>query len=281
MNYFLNKKWICILIGVIIFIPIALNLLIILPNLFPIVGDGKIWLSFWGSYISSLLSSLIAIFILYKQIGQNHSENESNRNLQLKNIEFQQQIQWLNNLKVKMVEYYVAFSYNDIYFLGDKILKNEGKEKEEIREITKVIMDKMSTADFSKGILFPPQLDEVEKGYLIRIKNFTEEFNSLFEDIDWYVCNVAFFAGSFEMNKKLYTTRTTEYKQERHQNASACTRIWDLIEKYNYDVFNHYKDIISARMTDAMEKFSKEKVQRVIIELIDYEQKKIDKILTS
>lgn len=43
--------------------------------LFPITGDSSSWLSFWGSYIGAVLSSAIALYILYKQNQQNHTEN--------------------------------------------------------------------------------------------------------------------------------------------------------------------------------------------------------------
>lgn len=88
MKNVLKKYW-WILLSVIL-IPCLINLIMIQPRIYRIVGNDTSWLSFWGGYIGSVISSAIALFILWKQLNQNHQENEENRKLQLKNIEYQQ-----------------------------------------------------------------------------------------------------------------------------------------------------------------------------------------------
>ena len=126
-----NKIGILIIILTIIFLPLGINWLILQPKWFSIVGYDTDWLSFWGSYMGGVQSSIIAIFILYKQIKQNHSENEDNRKLLLKqiqytheenevnrklelySIDYHQQKEWLNDMRKACIRNLYSYDVND------------------------------------------------------------------------------------------------------------------------------------------------------------------------
>ena len=108
----LKKYWWVILL--IISVPIIINCLILKPAMFKFVGKDTDWLNFWGAYIGTVLSSCIAFYVLRKQLSQNQNENENNRTLQINILKYQQKSQWLTELKIKLAEYYKAFSFNDI-----------------------------------------------------------------------------------------------------------------------------------------------------------------------
>ena len=65
MNDFLKKYWWCIII--IVFAPIAINYLLLIPAIGPVVGNNVHWLSFWGSYLAALIPTVGAFMILYIQ----------------------------------------------------------------------------------------------------------------------------------------------------------------------------------------------------------------------
>lgn len=275
IDVFKKYWWILFLI---ILTPCVINYLMIQPRICEITGNDTSWLSFWGGYIGSIISSAIALFILWKQLNQNHKENDENRKLQLKNIEYQQQSQWLNLLRSKLADYYSAFCFNDLTFLGDNIFKKENQS--DIRNKIKVLLDRMTNANFSVGILFPESLDSEEKKMLSEIKKITEEFYATLGDLDWYVHDVAYFNGNFESNKLLYIKRTEKYMKEAQYHLSH-DRIWDIIKAHDYNIFDRHEEIVSNYFDLVLEVLNPNDVQKHIIDLIDYEQNKIDNIFKS
>ncbi len=62
---YMNKiKYIIIIVGLIL-IPIALNFILQIPCGFPIIGDSKTWLSFWGSFIGALASFAMIVITIH------------------------------------------------------------------------------------------------------------------------------------------------------------------------------------------------------------------------
>lgn len=271
------KKYWWIVLSVIL-IPCLINLIMIQPRIYRIVGNDTSWLSFWGGYIGSIISSAIALFILWKQLNQNHQENDENRKLQLKNIAYQQKTQWLNLLRSKLADYYSAFCIYDLIFLEEMIIKKENQS--DIRNKIKVLLDRMTNANFSVGILFPESLDSEEKKMLSEIKKITEEFYATLGDLDWYVHDVAYFNGNFESNKLLYIKRTEKYMKEAQYDLSH-ERIWNIIIANDYNIFDKHEEIVSNYFDIVLEKLKINDIQKQIIDLIDYEQNKIDNILKS
>ena len=74
---FLKAYWWAILI--ILIAPVLLNFIILIPAFSPVVGGSLDWLSFHGSYTGSVIASLITLYVLYKQLQNNHEENEKTR----------------------------------------------------------------------------------------------------------------------------------------------------------------------------------------------------------
>lgn len=288
MKDMLKKYW-WILLLIIILVPCVINYIMVQPRICEITGNDTSWLSFWGGYIGSIISSSIAVIILWKQLQQNHKENDENRNqnhkendenrkLQLKNIEYQQKTQWLNLLRSKFADYYSAFCFNDLAFLGKNIMNKEYKSN--IRNELKVMIDRMINADFNVEILFPENIDSDEKRLLLEIKKITQEFYAMLCDLDWYTFYVANLTGSFEMNQHLYIERTDKYMIDANKYDLSHDRIWDIIKANDYNIFDKHKKIISEFFYNAFEVIDFDNVQKHITNLIDYEQNKINKILS-
>lgn len=291
MNVLKKYLWMPLLI---LLIPCVINFIMVKPIIWEITGNGTSWLSFWGSYIGSLVSSAIALFILWKQLNQNHQENEEsrtlshqenednrkqnhkeneeNRKLQLKNIEYQQKTQWLNLLRSKLADYYSAFCFNDLTFLEVKILEKENLS--EIRNEIKMLYDRMTNVDFSVRILFPGNADSDEERLLLEIKKVTEEFYAVLSDLDWYILTVAYLPGSFESNKESYIKKTDYFAEAAKYNLSH-DRIWDIIRAYSYNIYDMHMDIVSKYLDNVFDVLNPDSVQEHITNLIDYEQNKI------
>jgi hypothetical protein len=109
-----KNKIVLIIIGIILLTPIIIKKLILESRIFTFIESETNWLSFWGSYIGSIISSLIAIFILYKQLDQNHAENETNRKLQLNNIKYQQARSWLKDMREACIANIYSYDTNDV-----------------------------------------------------------------------------------------------------------------------------------------------------------------------
>lgn len=279
---FIKKYWWAILI--VIIAPVLINYLILKPAFFNFVGKDTDWLGFWGAYIGTILSSVIAFYVLHKQLEQNQKENKSNRELQIDILKYQQKSQWLTELKVKLAEYYKAFSFNDVNAIGDNILVKSIRLSEQIKDARtslKLIMDNFNIADFSKGILFPKDLDSRETELLAKLKSYSNELSSLLEDLDWYLFSVFGHNGGDSMLRKMYIDKTNAYKQEIHPHESESRRIWEVIEEYDYKVSGYNGKIIATRMKEASDNLKPEDIQKTITELIDYEQDIINKIIAT
>lgn len=279
---FFKKYWWAILI--VIIAPVLINYLILKPAFFNFVGKDTDWLGFWGAYIGTILSSVIAFYVLHKQLEQNQKENKSNRELQIDILKYQQKSQWLTELKVKLAEYYKAFSFNDVNAIGDNILVKSIRLSEQIKDARtslKLIMDNFNIADFSKGILFPKDLDSRETELLAKLKSYSNELSSLLEDLDWYLFSVFGHNGGDSMLRKMYIDKTNAYKQEIHSHESESRRIWEVIEEYDYKVSGYNGKIIATRMKEASDNLKPVDIQKTITELIDYEQDIINKIIAT
>lgn len=68
-----TKIFITLCIIVFIAFPFVLNMLLLHPCIFDIVGDGTIWLNFWPVYLSAI-ASVIMIVLTYKMLKQSQQQ---------------------------------------------------------------------------------------------------------------------------------------------------------------------------------------------------------------
>lgn len=250
------------------------KLVYIVSCIFCFVGKDTDWLGFWGAYIGTILSSVVAFYVLHKQLEQNHAENRYNRELQISIMEYQTKSQWLTELKSKMVDFYNAFSQNDITMLGDCFVSydNKGYINKEIKRIS----DKMKIADFAKGLLFPNKLDNKESECLVKLKTYTEEFNALLEDLNW-LANL-YDNENFRKDCIVRNKITQDFKKRAKQyNNIKSQRVWNLIDLDATKIY--ISSIVNQRIYEGVKMISPDKIISIISELIDYEQEKVNKII--
>lgn len=115
----LKKYWWIIAIS--LFAPIAINYILLIPAFCPVVGTNIDWLSFFGSYIAAIIPALGAFIILFVQREDNHKENESNRQLQINVLKYQQEMQWLNENRSIVLDFVLSLNRNDLKELSEKL----------------------------------------------------------------------------------------------------------------------------------------------------------------
>lgn len=177
-----------------ILLPLGLYGLIQQPWGYDAIGDEKapeVWLGFWGGYIGSIITSAVAIIILYSQLNANHKENEETRELQIKNIEYQQRMQWLNDFKKVAAEYIMVFNCSDLVVAQNKILSDP-------RDSYNITKDVLNNLRFSKTTI------NLHKGNDEATEALMDELNSkrkIFFDVamDIYKLSV------FQLNNKKCT----------------------------------------------------------------------------
>lgn len=271
---FLKKYWWVIL--AVVLAPLIINVLILWPAFFCFVGEDTDWLGFWGAYIGTILSSVIAFYVLHKQLEQNHTENRNNRELQISILEYQTKSQWLTELKSKMVDFYNAFSQNDITMLGDCFESYD--KKEYINKEIKRISDKMKNADFAKSLLFPKKIDYTESECLGRLNTYTEEFNALLADLYWLA--LLYDNDKFRTDHTFRNELTQSFKKKAKQyNNIKSQRVWYLIDLGATKIY--ISSIANQRIYEGVKMISPDEIILIISELIDYEQEKINKIFNN
>ena len=130
---FLKRYWWVVLLF--ITAPIILNFLLSIPAFTKIVGADTDWLSFWGGYLGAILSALVAFYVLSRQLAQNQeqndanrkgneTENQFNRDLQVKIMEYQLGLNNLNQFKKACINCQEAYSYNNLCHIANLTHEN-------------------------------------------------------------------------------------------------------------------------------------------------------------
>lgn len=274
MSFLRKYRWILLLLLV---APVAFNYIIACPLIESVIADDSAWLSFFGSFYGSVIMVGVTLYVLEKQSSDNHKENLSTQEKNNRLFEYQIKVQWLDKLRAATAKLYTSFYLNDLSAVADDILNK--KDPTDIRQSLKHLIGEKNVASFNLGVLFPKELDATEISLLSKINQLNDEHSALLEDLDWFVHDVAFHNGSFEMNKKMYTSKTIEYRTEKINGyETQSKRIWEIIESYKYNIFDNHREIIKDRM-QCTELFSFVNLQKAICNLIDYEENKINEII--
>ena len=274
MKEWFKKYWWVILI--ILTLPIAINFLLLVPVFSPIVGENTDWLSFWGSYLGAIISAGVAFIILSIQYQQNKKENNDNRELQKNVLKHQLKTQWLADLKIKLIDYYNAFHYIDLYNIC--VLMRDRKETDKdfcVKKLHNCWSDK-DNATYHIQMLFSSKTDEIENDFMEMLSEYDTIFYELYTDLTWY-CHIMSFEYLKNITPVEYAKLETE-KFKQTQNMESSYRIVNIIEKYNYKIISYNEQIINERIS-ILEEYDSATLWGNIKALVGYEQKLIDNIL--
>lgn len=272
--------------------PLIINTLMVQPMLFPITGDSSSWLSFWGSYIGAVLSSAIALYILYKQNQQNHTENIANRNLQLSVIKYNQELDKLRDLRTALVDFQASFDYIEITNIASNFI--DGHFGEEERKRLKYLTLDIDKKGFKTTLLLDlmPNSNSVNKFNLIYNKIYSsyglilEEFTSFLDLMQNLPQNKAKKRDYIEEHLKYWEIYDKQQKKTVINKIPGFTpqkSISEIIKSYgNYEnIEEKASDIIKERLLETIGDSSlKENLKECIQNILSEEQNRIYAILS-
>lgn len=274
MKGLFRKYWWLLII--LIVLPGIINLCYYFPAIDAIFLEPQKWTIFWGSYIGAIVSTLVTLFVLFKQLEQNHSENEYNRKLQINILDYQRRVEWLNIFTPKLMDYFKSFNWNEWIFIREDIIKH--KNRENIRQRLRALSDNINILDADVHAWLPNALDEKEKLFVKKIDYYSGEFWALADDVDWYVFEDFFTKTQNGLSKNDIENIVKKEYAPRHF-MSQSLKMGQLIHDFQYDINKHHKDIISSRINDALKRFSYETMRKDIEDFILYEKEKAEAIL--
>ena len=271
-------KYIKIIVIIIIILgaPIVLNYLVFSPSCQQSAGDLKDWISFWGSYLSAIISAMIAfaILIIQRKDNQvennqnrdnNHIENENNRQLQLNVLEYQQQSQWLNNLRESMIKNIIVYQTNNLREIINLIKDNNLSL---IQQKTKDILERLIYTDTEVTMMMPDinTQDDYFIKYNDKRKEVYEKFSAIVNDLQ--VLSVIFCQqlSIKDIDNTLLSAAST--------NLKMTLGAYKPDEKLSYNQVYDISDIIISPM-DALF----EEIRTFALYCIGNEQKRIESIL--
>lgn len=272
--------------------PLIINTLMVQPMLFPITGDSSSWLSFWGSYIGAVLSSAIALYILYKQNQQNHTENIANRNLQLSVIKYNQELDKLRDLRTALVDFQASFDYIEITNIASEFVDGHFGEEERMR--LKYLVRDIDEKGFKTTLLLDlmPKSNSVNKFNLIYNKIYNsyglilEEFTSFLDLMQNLPQNKAEKRDYIKEHLKyweIYDKQQKEMVINKIPGFTPQKSISEIIKSHgNYEnIEKKASDIIKERLLETIGDSSlKENLKECIQNILSEEQNRIYAILS-
>ena len=276
----------------IIVTPLVINALMVRPKLFPITGDSSSWLGFWGSYIGAVLSSAIALYILYKQNQQNHTESIANRNLQLSVIKYNQELDKLRDLRTALVDFQASFDYMEITNIASKFI--DGHFGEEERARLKYLVRDIDEKGFKATLLLDlmPKSDSVNKFNLVYNKLYNSyalilgDFSSFLDLMQDLPQNKAEIIDYVEKNLKSwesYDRQHIEMVIDKIPGFTPQKSISEIIKSHgNYEnIEEEAAGIVKERLLETIKDSSlKENLKTCIQNIFSEEQNRIYAILS-
>lgn len=281
----------CIIGLIVILIPIAINTILLQPSFFTFVGSDVEWLSFWGNYIGSIISSSVALFILWRQEKENRKINESNRELQLAVFNHSQKQSNIDSMRKALVDFQVTFNYLEINRVCANMIANNYRT-EDYNKLQLLVRD----AD-EKNFILETLLYNVEPSEYINHFNLT--FNRLYNLYGLIISDLCFFFDLITglpdakddiikyVEEHLESSKYVDSQQPKKNTIPGLKipkSIEEIIIEYgNYEsIKKNAPEILKKRLIQTLADGNyKEQLKIDIINLLNYEQRKIDNELTN
>lgn len=247
--------------------------------------DVPTWINFGGSYIGGIIGGVISILILNRTLQQTGILHHDLKILQLNTILYTQQQEWFNDLKLRLAENLKAI---DLYVLNTVVscmsLKNYAYARELLTDINKQLEYQVVMSSF---YFMSSSLSKEEEEYMQITRRIHLEYSSLIKDLLFYIP----LAESFGQGRKLeyedlidYTM--TQYDYLKEQNTSQYKLEKNITSQVlelgpEDDMEHELQKIMDIRLTMRINLYQlKSELAKVTRQLIDYEEKRINSILT-
>lgn len=166
-----KKRIIILSILLILICPIVINALMLIPCKW--ASGNNVWVGFWGSYLGSMLSAGAAFAILYIQRRDNHKENSNNRQenqkenaenrkLQIKEIQYRQEMGWLGDFRKAIVENINVYTPHNLLSIINILHQDKYTQvqNQEVLDKTNKLLEKFVQADSTVGIIMPTSMND-------------------------------------------------------------------------------------------------------------------------
>ncbi len=269
-------------------LPLPVNWILVKLNPMTLMDgadDVPTWINFGGSYIGGIIGGVISILILNRTLQQTGILHHDLKILQLNTILYTQQQEWFNDLKLRLAENLKAI---DLYVLNTVVscmsLKNYAYARELLTDINKQLEYQVVMSSF---YFMSSSLSKEEEEYMQITRRIHLEYSSLIKDLLFYIP----LAESFGQGRKLeyedlidYTM--TQYDYLKEQNTSQYKLEKNITSQVlelgpEDDMEHELQKIMDIRLTMRINLYQlKSELAKVTRQLIDYEEKRINSILT-
>ena len=287
-NFSLSRREIIKIAAMVLFLPFLVVLVLVKLNPLTFMegaGNATTWISFSGSYVGGIISCTISILILNRNLLQSSTMNYDLRVMQLNTIHYNQQREWLGGFKPRLSENLKAI---DLYVLNTVVsclsLKNYTYAKGLLTEVNKQLEYQVVMSSF---YFMSSSLSKEEEEYMNITKRIHLEYSSLIKDLLLYIpLAEALNEGKELAYEELIDYTMTQFDYLKEQNTSQyevkrniTSQILELGPEA--DIPSELEKIIEMRLTMRANLYQlKSELSAATHRLIDYEEKRIHKILT-
>lgn len=247
-------------------------------------NDIPTWIGFGGNYVGGIIGGVISILILNRTLQQTGILHHDLKILQLNTILYTQQQEWFSELKLRLAENLKAI---DLYVLNTVVscmaLKNYAYARELLTDINKQLEYQVVMSSF---YFMDSSLSKEEEAYLDITRRIHLEYSSLIKDLLFYIP----LAESLDEGHTLeyedlmdYTMSQYDYLKEQNTSQyemkrNISSQVLDLGPEDDMEC--ELQKIMDVRLTMRFNLYQlKSELAKATHQLIEYEEKRISKIL--
>lgn len=271
-----------------ILIPIVLGVACYFSIPFFNVAGSSAWLSFWGGYIGSTIMAGVTLYVLDRQLAQNHKENVCNAVMQIATLTNNEEKAQIDKLADALVEFQASFDFMAINQVAERML--HGQYLSSDQEVLNALLRDVDMKGFKIDVLLKP----IPKSKYI--KEYDKTFNTLYNDYGLLIGDFIFFIDLMKdmpKNEKLvkaYILREVKNNKAIEENTvpnlsqipgyHPPKSICDIIEenKYYENIKANANTIIRTRLMQSIniDSHLKETLKTTIINLLNFEYRSIN-----
>lgn len=269
-------------------LPLPVNWILVKLNPMTLMDgadDVPTWINFGGSYIGGIIGGVISILILNRTLQQTGILHHDLKILQLNTILYTQQQEWFNDLKLRLAENLKAI---DLYVLNTVVscmsLKNYAYARELLTDINKQLEYQVVMSSF---YFMSSSLSKEEEEYMQITRRIHLEYSSLIKDLLFYIPLAESFGQGLKLEyEDLIDYTMTQYDYLKEQNTSQYKLEKNITSQVlelgpEDDMEHELQKIMDIRLTMRINLYQlKSELAKVTRQLIDYEEKRINSILT-
>ncbi|GEM_PF-6774299 len=281
---FIRKHiWIAIIFAL---IPLVLSVACYFSIPFFNHAGSSAWLSFWGGYLGSTIMAGITLYVLDKQLKQNHEENENNRKTDRVQNQFNRELTlnlrkqeielaWFEDLKSACIKLDGAFNNDDVIIASDI-----DPLSDQFNDTVSKLLTRMNEAYFNFKITISYHKNVTKQIEVLRLERFVAEYISLLSDMNSlhvYGYLLIHALEDIDLSPEETEVKLKNFILNHKENMSVPeikdNRVWDLLINNSYDDIESLNKIMTI-LRNRVDRFHLPDVRLSIINLLNSEYQK-------